>query len=52
LRKTFCSQLAMAGLNEAIVQRLAGHSSITTTLKYYTEIFQNDLKEATRKLAY
>jgi integrase len=52
LRKTFCSQLAMAGLNEAIVQRLAGHANITTTLKYYTEIFQKDLKEATRKLAY
>jgi integrase len=52
LRKTFCSQLAMAGLNEAVVQRLAGHANITTTLKYYTEIFQKDLKEATKKLAY
>ena len=52
LRKTFCSQLAMAGLNEAVVQRLAGHANITTTLKYYTEIFQKDLREATRKLAY
>ena len=46
LRRTFVSQLAMAGVNEAIVQKLAGHSSITTTLTYYTHILPHALRAA------
>ena len=38
LRRTFISHLAMAGVNEAVVQKLAGHASIETTLKHYTRI--------------
>lgn len=33
LRRTFVSQLAMAGGNETVVQKLAGHASMGTTLK-------------------
>jgi hypothetical protein len=36
LRRTFVSHLAMADVNQAVVQRLAGHASITATLRYYT----------------
>ena len=34
LRHTFCSRLAMAGENLATIKKLAGHSSITTTMRY------------------
>ena len=36
LRRTFVTHLAVAGENEAILQALAGHQSMDTTLKYYT----------------
>ena len=52
LRRTFCSYLAMAGVNEAIVQKLAGHSSITTTLKHYTHIVSDSLRRAQASLPY
>jgi len=31
----------MAGINEAVVQKLAGHASMATTLKHYTYITRN-----------
>jgi integrase len=52
LRRTFCSHLAMDGVNEAIVQKLAGHASITTTLDHYTRIFPEVLRSAQMRLAY
>lgn len=52
LRRTFVSHLAMAGENEAVVQALAGHSSIGTTLKYYTNIFPQSLLKASSRLPY
>ena len=51
-RRTFVSYLAMAGTNEAIVQRLAGHASIATTLKHYTHILPESLRQAQRSLPY
>ena len=52
LRRTFVSHLAMAGVNEAVVQKLAGHASITTTLKYYTDIAPESLKAAQEQLPF
>lgn len=34
LRHTFCSHLAMRGVSPRVIQELAGHSSITTTMRY------------------
>ncbi len=52
LRRTFVTHLAMAGENEAIVQALAGHQSMDTTLKYYTKVFPEKLTKAWEKLPY
>ena len=52
LRRTFVSYLAMAGVNEAIVQKLAGHASISTTLKHYTHILPESLRRAQQSLPY
>lgn len=34
LRHTFCSHLSMRGVPPAVIQKLAGHQSLTTTLRY------------------
>ena len=52
LRRTFVSHLAMAGVNEAVVQKLAGHSSISTTLNYYTRILPEAMRSAQAQLPY
>ena len=52
LRRTFVSYLAIAGINEAIVQKLAGHASIQTTLKHYTHILPDSLRQAQDRLPY
>lgn len=52
LRRTFVSHLAMAGVNEAVAQKLAGHASISTTLKHYTGILPEALRAAPLRLPY
>jgi integrase len=52
MRKTFVSHLANAGENEAVVQKLAGHASMATTLKHYTRILPETLRKAPAKLPY
>jgi integrase len=52
LRRTFVSQLAMAGVNQAIVQKLAGHASIQTTIKHYTGVMPEALRAAQGRLPY
>jgi integrase len=52
LRRTFVSQLAMAGVNQAVVQQLAGHSSIMTTVKHYTQIMPDAFRSATDLLPF
>lgn len=46
LRHTFCTDLAKAGVDIRIAQRLMGHASITTTANIYTHIGDDDLREA------
>ncbi len=45
LRHTFCSRLVQKGVPLSHVQRLAGHSDISTTLRY-AHLSQSDLDEA------
>ena len=42
----------MAGVGEAIVQKLAGHAHMSTTLKYYTRVFADSLRSAPAALPY
>lgn len=51
-RRTFVSHLAMAGANEAVAQKPAGHASISTTLKHYTGILPEALRAAPLRLPY
>jgi Phage integrase family len=52
LRRTFVSHLAMAGVSAAVVQKLAGHASIATTVKHYTQIMPEALREAQSRLPF
>ncbi len=52
LRRTFISHLAMAGVNEAVVQKIAGHQAISTTLRHYTRMFDDRLMAASMRLPY
>jgi len=52
LRRTFASQLAMAGVNQAVVQKLVGHASISTTCKYYTNVLPPALRSAQAALPF
>lgn len=51
LRHTYASHLVMAGVDLASVQKLLGHSSITTTM-IYAHVAQEHLKEQVEKLKY
>ncbi len=52
LRRTFCSALANANVQEALVQKLAGHASMATTLKYYTKVNLDAARQASQALPY
>lgn len=49
---TFISHLAMAGVSEAVAQKLAGRAWISTTLKHYTGILPEVLRAAPLRLPY
>lgn len=51
LRKSFVSNLLIAGVPVSTVQKLAGHSSPTETLAIYAKVNQQQEREATDKLA-
>jgi len=42
----------MAGVNEAVAQKVLGHASISTTLKYYTQIMPEALRAASARLPF
>lgn len=50
LRHTFCTRLVKAKVNLAVIQKLAGHERIETTLKY-TKVNDDVLVEAIGELA-
>jgi len=51
LRRTFCTDLARLGVNQLIVQRLAGHSTAAVTAKYYQAVDDGMKRDAVAKLA-
>ncbi len=46
LRKTFCSLLARKGVHPKAAQRLLGHSSVSLTMDIYTEVEDDQLRDA------
>lgn len=52
LRRTFLSHLQMAGVSAAVAQKIAGHASIQTTIRSYTEILSESVREAPGRLPY
>jgi integrase len=50
LRHTFITNLALAGTHPAVAQKLARHSSIELTMKYYTHVLHKSECEAIEAL--
>lgn len=50
LRHTFLTNLAQAGVHPSVMQRLAGHSSMNTTMKIYTHVHNEDMLSAMQSL--
>lgn len=51
LRHTYLTNLAQAGVHPSVMQRLAGHASMSTTLEIYTHVNNSDLRDAVNLLA-
>ncbi len=50
MRRTYVTRLIRANVPLPTVQKLAGHSNVTTTMKYYTQVNDQDLREGQAKL--
>ncbi len=50
LRKTFCTQLARFKTHPKVAQTLMGHSDVSLTMRVYTEIDDQQLREAVDQL--
>ncbi len=50
LRRTFCTDLARLGVNQLVVQRLAGHATASTTARYYQWVDDDMKRDAIAKL--
>ena len=51
LRHTVGTRLLKKYKNAKLVQRYLGHSDVTKTLRYYVDVFPEDLEEAAEMLA-
>ena len=51
LRHTFCTLSATANGNQFQTQKLAGHSNISTTAKYYVHLEREALREASNQVS-
>ena len=49
-RHTYCTRMAMTGINPKVLQYLMGHNDISITLEVYTHIGFNDVQNEIRKL--
>lgn len=49
-RHTCFTNIRKQGVPLEVIQKLAGHSSITTTTKYYLDVNTDDLKDAIQKI--
>ena len=52
LRHTFCTNLFRAGVHPAVAQKLARHSDIKLTMKYYTHVLRESEIDAINRLAH
>lgn len=50
LRRTGITRALLAGMPSVVVQKLAGHKDIKTTVKYYTGVSKADLREALKRM--
>jgi len=50
LRHTFITRLIRAGVQPVVVQQLAGHADVQTTLGFYTHTVEKDLRDGIRAL--
>lgn len=50
MRHTFCTRLLRNGVDISIVAKLAGHSSVNTTMKYYINVSKKEKKSAVELL--
>lgn len=51
MRHSFLTNLAQAGIHPSVMQRLAGHSSMRTTLEIYTHAHLEDMQQAVDTLS-
>ena len=50
LRRTYVTRLVRAGVPLPTVQKLAGHANMATTMRYYTQVDDADLRAGVEKL--
>ena len=50
LRRTGITRALLAGMPSVLVQRMAGHKNIKTTMEYYTEVTKQDLRDGVARL--
>ncbi|UCE61275.1 MAG: site-specific integrase [Phycisphaerales bacterium] len=51
LRRTGITRALLAGVPPAVVQELAGHKDIKTTMRYYAQVSRQDLRDAVSRIA-
>lgn len=49
MRRTGISRALLGNMPCTLVQRLAGHKSIATTMRHYAEVSKRDLRDAVAK---
>ena len=51
LRRTGVTRALLAGMPLPVVQRVAGHKDLSTTMRYYTEVTNRDVREWVNRIA-
>jgi len=51
LRRTGITRALLAGVPPITVQRLAGHREITTTMRHYAQVNNQDLRDGVERAA-